>query len=100
MPDACMSPASFLEHSGYPHYNIFNFLSFGYTTFVNAQSAVGFCGISMTIFYGIAGPCICHGIIENQWNMPNFSVSTVSADGLAPCGARTSAGIVMTKFKS
>ena len=30
--------------------------------------------------------------------MTKFSVSTVPADGLAPLGARTSAGTVMTKF--
>ena len=42
--------------------------------------------------------------MENQWNlkenMSNFPVSTVSADGLAPLGARTSSDIVMTKFGS
>ena len=33
-------------------------------------------------------------------NMSNFVASAVPADGLAPLGARTSAGIVMTKFES
>ena len=30
--------------------------------------------------------------------MSNFSVSAVPADGLAPLGARASAGAVMTKY--
>ena len=33
-------------------------------------------------------------------NMANFSVSTVPAEGLAPVGARTSAGTVMTSARS
>ena len=33
-------------------------------------------------------------------NMSYFIVSTVPADGLAPLGARPSAGTVMTKLKS
>ena len=32
-------------------------------------------------------------------NMSNFIVSIVPADGLAPLGARSSAGTVMTKLK-
>ena len=43
-------------------------------------------------------------IIEIQWNlkedMSNFSVSTVSADGLALSGVTTSAGKMMAKFGS
>ena len=36
---------------------------------------------------------------SSQWNVgENFAVSTVPADGLAPPGARASAGTVMTKF--
>ena len=31
--------------------------------------------------------------------MSNFSVSTVPADGIAPLGAKPSAGTVMTKFE-
>ena len=42
--------------------------------------------------------------IQNYWKLKEnlfiFSVSTVPADGLAPLGARTSAGTVMTKFGS
>ena len=47
-----------------------------------------------------------HKILESQLNlkenknMSTFSVSTVTVDGLAPLGARTSAGKVMTKFGS
>ena len=33
-------------------------------------------------------------------NVSIMSVSTVSADGLAPLGARASAGVVVNKFKS
>ena len=40
----------------------------------------------------------CHRILDE--NMLKFSVNTVSADGLAPWGARPSAGTVMTKFGS
>ena len=43
---------------------------------------------------------IQNGGENNERNFSNFVVITVSADGLAPLGARTSAGTVVTKFKS
>ena len=46
-------------------------------------------------------------MIQNEWQpkdfdriIANFAISTVPADGLAPWGARTSVGTVMTKFGS
>ena len=45
----------------------------------------------------------CYPIIGNQKilkeNIPNFTVSTLPADGLAPSGARISVGILKIKFR-
>ena len=38
-----------------------------------------------------------HQWLKNTWGEPVCAVNTVSADGLAPLGARPSAGLVMTK---
>ena len=52
----------------------------------------------------IRGPIRQYGIIVARKSLKKiyqyFLFSTVSADVLAPLGARTSAGTVMTKFKS
>ena len=45
-----------------------------------------------------------HGIVDNNWNLKEnmfiFPVITVPTDGLAPSGARASAGTVITKVGS
>ena len=55
----------------------------------------------ITVPYKCNGQYEYNGITETSENMSNYSVSTVPADGPAPLGARTFAGIVITvKFGS
>ena len=62
-----------------------------------------FDGILVAIINDVTNPSKWHGIIEIQHNLDEtcltFLVSIVPADGLAPLGARTSAGNVLTKFR-
>ena len=71
---------------------------------LNTKSATEFCEISSAIvndiIYSTKGYMNSMAVWKTWYKVKhNLVVSTVPADGLAPLGAKPSAGAVMTKFR-